>query len=36
MKKKDLQEAVKLTSYTMRELRKEEAVLTDVLAKVCT
>lgn len=35
MKKKDLQEAAKLTSYAMNKLSRNEAVTTDVLAKVC-
>ena len=35
MKKKDLQEAAKLTSYAMHKLGRDEAVTTDVLAKVC-
>lgn len=35
MKKKDLQEAAKLTSYAMNKLSRDEAVTTDVLAKVC-
>jgi putative transcriptional regulator len=35
MKKKDLQEAAKLTSYAMKKLSRDEAVTTDVLAKVC-
>ena len=35
MKKKDLQEKAKLTSYSMNKLSRDEAVTTDVLAKVC-
>jgi len=35
MKKRDLQEAAKLTSYAMNKLSRDEAVTTDVLAKVC-
>lgn len=35
MKKKDLQEATKLTSYAMNKLSRNEAVTTDVLAKIC-
>lgn len=35
MKKKDLQEAAQLTSYAMNKLSRDEAVTTDVLAKVC-
>lgn len=35
MKKKDLQEVSKLTSYAMNKLSRDEAVTTDVLAKVC-
>ena len=35
MKKKDLQEKAKLTSYAMNKLSRDEAVTTDVLAKVC-
>lgn len=35
MKKKDLQEAADLTSYAMNKLSRDEAVTTDVLAKVC-
>jgi len=35
MKKKDLQEAAKLTSYVMNKLSRDEAVTTDVLAKIC-
>lgn len=35
MKKKDLQEAAQLTSYAMNKLSRNEAVTTDVLAKVC-
>ena len=35
MKKKDLQEVAQLTSYAMNKLSRDEAVTTDVLAKVC-
>lgn len=35
MKKKDLQEVASLTSYAMNKLSRDEAVTTDVLAKVC-
>lgn len=35
MKKKELQEAAQLTSYAMNKLSRDEAVTTDVLAKVC-
>ena len=35
MKKKDLQKAADLTSYTMNKLSKDEAVTTDTLAKIC-
>ena len=35
MKKKDLQKAAKLTSYTMNKLSKNETVTTDTLAKIC-
>lgn len=35
MKKKDLQEKAKLTSYAMNKLSRDGAVTTDVLAKVC-
>lgn len=35
MKKKDLQEKAELTSYAMYKLGKNEAVTTDVLAKIC-
>lgn len=35
MKKKDLQVAAKLTSYAMNKLSKNDAVTTDVLAKIC-
>ena len=35
MKKKDLQKAASLTSYTMNKLSKNEAVTTDTLAKIC-
>ena len=35
MKKKDLQEAAQLTGYAMNKLSRDEAVTTDVLAKVC-
>ena len=35
MKKKDLQEKAKLTSYAMNKLSRDETVTTDVLAKVC-
>lgn len=33
MKKKDFQEAAKLTQHAMRKLSKDEAVTTDTLAK---
>lgn len=35
MKKKDLQEQAKLTSYAMNKLSRDETVTTEVLAKVC-
>lgn len=35
MKKKDLQEAAQLTGYAMNKLSRDEAVTTDILAKVC-
>ena len=35
MKKKELQEAAKLTGYAMNKLGRDEPVTTDVLAKVC-
>lgn len=35
MKKKDLQEAAKLTSYAMRKLGNDEPVTTDIIAKIC-
>lgn len=35
MKKKDLQETAKLTSYAMNKLSRDEAVTTDILAKIC-
>lgn len=35
MKKKDLQQAAELTSYTMHKLSRDEAVTTDILAKIC-
>lgn len=35
MKKKDFQEAAKLTQHAMRKLSKDEAVTTDTLAKIC-
>lgn len=35
MKKKDLQEEAGLTDYAMHKLSKNEAVTTDVLAKIC-
>ena len=35
MKKKDLQEAAQLTSYAMNKLSRDEAVTTDILAKIC-
>lgn len=35
MKKKDLQEEAGLTGYAMHKLSKNEAVTTDVLAKIC-
>lgn len=35
MKKKDLQSAAALTSYAMNKLGRDEAVTTDILAKIC-
>ena len=35
MKKKDFQEAAKLTQHAMRKPSKDEAVTTDTLAKIC-
>ncbi len=35
MKKKDLQEAAKLTQHAMRKLSNDDAVTTDTLAKIC-
>lgn len=35
MKKKDLREKAGLTSYTMHQLSKNDAVTTDTLAKIC-
>ncbi len=35
MKKKDLQAHANLTSYAMNKLSRDEAVTTDILAKVC-
>ncbi len=35
MKKKDLQHAAELTNYAMHKLSKDEAITTDVLAKIC-
>ncbi|MDO4755424.1 MAG: helix-turn-helix transcriptional regulator [Parabacteroides sp.] len=35
MKKKDLQEAAQLTGYAMNKLSRDEAVTTDILAKIC-
>lgn len=35
MKKKDLKEAAGLTNYTLNKLSKDEAVTTDILAKIC-
>ena len=35
MKKKDLQEAAQLTSYAMNKLSRDEAITTDILAKIC-
>lgn len=35
MKKKDLQREAKLTSYAMNKLGRDEAVTTDILAKIC-
>ena len=35
MKKKDFQEAVGLTGYAMHKLGRNEAVTTDILAKIC-
>lgn len=35
MKKKELQEAAQLTQHAMRKLSRDEAVTTDILAKIC-
>lgn len=35
MKKKDLKEAAGLTNYALNKLSKDEAVTTDILAKIC-
>lgn len=35
MKKKDLQAAAQLTSYAMNQLGKDEAVMTDIIARIC-
>lgn len=35
MKKKDLQKDANLTSYAMNKLSRDEAVTTDIIAKVC-
>lgn len=35
MKKKDLQEVAQLTGYAMNKLSRDEAVTTDILAKIC-
>ena len=35
MKKKDLQEKAQLTGYAMNKLSRDEAVTTDILAKIC-
>ena len=35
MKKKDLQKSAGLTSYAMHKLSRDEAVTTDILAKIC-
>lgn len=35
MKKKDLQAKAQLTGHAMHKLSKNEAVTTDVLAKIC-
>jgi putative transcriptional regulator len=35
MKKKDLQREAALTSYAMSKLGRDEAVTTDILAKIC-
>lgn len=35
MKKKDLQQAAQLTGHAMNKLGRDEAVTTDVLAKIC-
>ncbi len=35
MKKKDFQEAAGLTGYAMNKLSRDEAVTTDILAKIC-
>ena len=36
MKKKDLQNAAGLTSYTMHKLSRDENVTTEILGKICT
>lgn len=35
MKKKDFQKAAGLTGYAMNKLSRDEAVTTDILAKIC-
>lgn len=35
MKKKDLQEAANLTAYAIGKLGRDEAVSTDIIAKIC-
>ena len=35
MKKKDLKELAGLTNYAINKLSKDEAVTTDILAKIC-
>ncbi len=35
MKKKDFQEFAGLTGYAMNKLSRDEAVTTDILAKIC-
>lgn len=35
MNKKDLQKAANLTGYAMNKLSMDEAVTTDILAKIC-
>lgn len=35
MKKKDFREAAGLTGYAMNKLSRDEAVTTDILAKIC-